>query len=73
MIRRPKTARTNLGDIVNATPKIRGGGGLAPNILAPKIFGAKTVQNFGQYCTTSDYRKCLLKEATYPKSENVKN
>ena len=49
-------------------PKFGGGG--AP----PKKLGAKNMQNFGQFWTTSDFdREYLKNEATYPKSERRTN
>jgi len=38
----------------------------------PKNSEAKNMQNFGQFCTTSDFdREYLRDEAPYPKSENA--
>ena len=53
---RPETLPTdrNLHVFYNASPKIRGGG------TPPKNLGAKNMQNFGQFWTTSDlYREYL--------------
>ena len=49
------------------SPKIRGA-------LPPKKWGAKNMQNFGQFWTTSDFdRDYLRNDATYPKSERRTN
>ena len=57
----------NLADVYNPTPEIRGP-------LPPKNLGAKNVQNFGKFWTTSDFdREYLRKQATYPKSERRSN
>jgi len=46
------------------TPKVRGA-------LPPKKFGAKNMQNFGRFYTTSNFdRECLRNGSRYPKSEN---
>jgi len=48
----------------NTTSKIRGA-------LPKKIFGAKNMQNFGPFCTTSDFdREYLRKGSRHPKWEN---
>jgi len=42
--------------------------------LSPKHLGTKNMQNFGQFCTTSEFdREYLRNEATYPKSERHTN
>ena len=42
--------------------------------LPPKNSGAKNMQNFGRFWTTSDFdREYLRKGPTYPKSESVTN
>ena len=42
--------------------------------LPPKKWGAKNMQNFGRFCTTSDFdREYLRNDATYPKSERRTN
>ena len=48
----------------NPSSKIRGA-------LPQKILGAKNMQNFGPFCTTSDFdREYLRKGSRHPKSEN---
>ena len=74
VLRAPSTDRPetlprdqNLAEFYNRTPKIRG-------VLPPKKFGAKNMQNFGQFWTTSDFdREYLRNAATYPKSERRTN
>ena len=42
--------------------------------LPPKTLGAKNMQNFSQFWTTSDFdREYLRNQATYPKSERSTN
>jgi len=54
----------NLRQFYKLTPKIRGA-------LPPKKLGAKNMQNFGRFYTTSDFdREYLRKASKYPKSEN---
>ena len=46
------------------TPKIQG-------TLPPKKLGAKNMQNFGRFYTTSDFDRDYLRNGSrYPKSEN---
>jgi len=41
---------------------------------SPKNIGATNMQNFGQFCTTSDFdREYFQNAATYQKSENDMN
>ena len=48
----------------NPTSKIRGA-------LPKKILGAKNMQNFGPFCTTSDFdREYIRNGSRHPKSEN---
>jgi len=57
----------NLAVFYKLTSKIRG-------VLPQKNLGAKNMQNFGQFLTTSDFdREYLRNEATYPKSESRTN
>jgi len=54
----------NLRQFYKLTPKIRGA-------LPPKKLGAKNMQNFGRFYTTSDFdREYLRNSSKYPKSEN---
>ena len=54
----------NLCQFYKLTPKIRGD-------LPPKKLGAKNMQNFGRFYTTSDFdREYLQNGSRYPKSEN---
>ena len=56
----------NLCLFYKLTPKIRGA---LP--LPPKKLGAKNMQNFGRFHTTSDFdREYLRNGSRYPKSEN---
>ena len=62
VLRAPSTDRPetlphgrNLAEFYNPTPKIRGRG--AP----PKNLGAKNMQNFGQFWTTSDFDREYLR------------
>jgi len=49
----------------NPTSKIRGGA------LPQKNLGAKNMQNFGPFCTTSDFDRAYLRNGSrHPKSEN---
>jgi len=58
----------NLAEFYNPTPKKSAAG------TPTKKFWAKNMQNFGQFCATSDFDpEYLQNEATYPKSENVTN
>ena len=54
----------NLAEFYNPTPKIRGA-------LPQKNLGAKNMQNFGQFWTTSDFDREYLRR--YPKSAGVTN
>ena len=67
---RPETLphNQNLAVFYKLTSKIRG-------VLPPKKkLGAKNMQNFGQFWTTSDFdREYLGNKATYPKSERRTN
>ena len=66
---RPETLphTQNLAVFYKLTSKIRG-------VLPQKNLGAKSMQNFGQFWTTSDFdREYLRNEATYPKSERRTN
>jgi len=55
----------NLAEFDNPTTKI-------PEAFPAKKFGAKNMQNFRQFCTTSDFdREYLRNDATYPKLENL--
>jgi len=73
-LRDPSTDRSetlphdqNLTVFYKLTSKIRGP-------LPPKNLGAKNMQNFGQFSTTSDFdREYLRKAATHPKSERRTN
>jgi len=57
----------NLAEFYNPTPKIRGA-------LPKKILGAKNMQNFGQFLTTSDFDREYLRNGwRYPKSTGVTN
>ena len=65
---RPETLphNRNLAEFYNPTPKIRGA-------LPPKL-GAKNMQNFGQFWTTSDFHREYLRNGwRYPKSADVTN
>ena len=74
VLRAPSTDRPetlphdqNLAEFYNPTPKIRG-------VLPQKNLGAKNMQNFGQFWTTSDFDlEYLRNKATYPKSETRTN
>jgi len=60
---RPETLPQNrkLAEFYNPSPKVR---------ASPKNW-VQNMQNFGQFCTTSEFdREYLRNEATYPKSEN---
>ena len=71
VLRAPSTDRPetlprgrNLAVFYNPTPKIRGA-------LPPKNLGAKNMQNFGQFWTTSDFdREYLRNGSRYPKLES---
>jgi len=66
---RPETLphRRNLVVFYNPTLNIRGA-------LPQRNLGAKNMQNFGQFWTTSDFdREYPRNEATYPKSERRMN
>jgi len=57
----------NLAEFYNPTPKIRGA-------LPQKNLGGKNMQNFGQFCTTSDFDREYLRNGwRYPKSVGVTN
>jgi len=57
----------NLAVFYKLTSKIQG-------VLPQKYLGAKNMQNFGQFWTTSDFnREYLRNEAMYPKSERRTN
>ena len=62
-LRRPSTYRREtlphdrkLVRLDKFSPKIRGGA------LPPKQWGAKNMQNFGRFCTTSDFDREYLRE-----------
>ena len=56
----------NLAVVYNPTPKIWGA-------LPPKKLGAKNMQNFGQFSTTSEFdHEYLRNAATYPKRKDVR-
>jgi len=69
-LRRPSTDRREtlphdrkLVRLDKFSPKIHGA-------LPPKIWGAKNMQNFGRFCTTSDFDREYLRNGTsYRKSE----
>ena len=57
----------NLAEFYSPTPKILG-------VLPPKNLGAKNMQHFGQFWTTSKFDlKYLRNGSRYSKSENVTN
>ena len=57
----------NLAVVYNPTPKIQG-------YSPPKKLGAKNMQNFGQFWTTSDFDCEYLRNGSrYPKSADVTN
>jgi len=63
-LRRPIAAKLDqhMRQLFNASPKIRGS--------SPKKFGAKNMQNFDRFYTTSHFdREYLRNETTYQKSE----
>jgi len=74
VLRAPSTDRhetlphgRNLAEVHNPTPKIRGAS-------PPKKFGAKNMQNFRQFWTTSDFDREYLRNGwRYPKSAGVTN
>jgi len=74
VLRAPSTDRPetlphdqNLAEFYNPTPKVRG-------VLPKKNLGAKNMQNFGQFWTTSDFdREYLRNSTTHLKSERRTN
>jgi len=74
VLRAPSTDRPetlphdrNLAEFYNPTPKLWGA-------LPEKFLGAKNMQNFGQFWTTSDFdREYIQNGSRYPQSKNVTN